>query len=65
MKKIIDVQHTLSQLEKISKTNLIDLKGGGCFDDKRRQRPGGGTTTTSPNGILGRFVFGKSYTCYR
>lgn len=65
MKKIIDVQHTLSQSEQISKTSLITLKGGGRSDDKRRQRPGGGTTTTSPNGLVSKSVFGKSYTCYR
>lgn len=63
MKKIIDVQHTLSQLEQISKINLIDLKGGGYFDDKRRQRPGGGTTTTSPNGFVSKFAFGRSFRC--
>jgi hypothetical protein len=49
MKKISEIQNSLSTSELINNTQLTELKGGLCRDDKRRQRPGGGTTTTSPS----------------
>ncbi len=49
MKKISEIQNSLSNSELINNTQLIELKGGLRRDDKRRQRPGGGTTTTSPS----------------
>lgn len=49
MKKISEIQNSLSTSELINNTQLTELKGGLRRDDKRRQRPGGGTTTTSPS----------------
>ena len=49
MKKISEIQNSLSTSELINDTQLTELKGGLRRDDKRRQRPGGGTTTTSPS----------------
>ncbi len=49
MKKISEIQNSLSTSELINNTQLTELKGGCRRDDKRRQRPGGGTTTTSPS----------------
>lgn len=51
MKKISEIQKSLSVNEQLNLTELTELKGGKRWDDKRRQRPGGGTTTTSPSSI--------------
>ena len=49
MKKIAEIQATLSTTELLTAQEAETLKGGRRNDDKRRQRPGGGTTTTSPS----------------
>ncbi len=57
MKNIAEIKNVLSAQEKLSTSELIELKGGKRRDDKRRQRPGGGTTTTSPSSFEETPVF--------
>ena len=47
MKKITEIKNALTSQERLSTSELIEVKGGLRRDDKRRQRPGGGTTTTT------------------
>lgn len=55
MKKISEINNSLSSAERLSITHLSEIKGGRRYrDDKRRQRPGGGTTTTSPSSFVNR-----------
>lgn len=51
MKNISEISQELTLT--LSKSEMLEVKGGAVKDDKRRQRPGGGTTTMTPSSAYG------------